>query len=214
MVNRKRNTAVLLISAGLFIVLGNLIGFYTVAALLLLWLGLYKIRAGENKTGYALLIIAGLILLSGYFAFFLALILISFGFYFVKGRKVRQGEYVQKQKLLESLKRTHEPWELKNMGIWSLAGEIHLDLSLAITNQRETNLVFQGLIGDVDLIIPEDIGAAVNGTVLLGQIQVEDQRDAGLLNKISWRTDNYETAEQKVNIEISYLIGDLHIKCL
>ena len=98
------------------------------------------------------------------------------------------------------------------MSSWAAVGEVHLDLSLALTEQRDTTLVFQGLIGNIDLIIPEEFGVSIRGTIVLGQTQVEEQRDAGLMNKIVWTTDNYETADQRVHIEISYLIGDLHVK--
>lgn len=214
MENRKRNTAVLLITAGLFILLGNLIGFFTVAALFLIWLGIHKVRIGEEKTGYVLLFGGALFLISGHFSFFVAIILISLGYFFIRSKQVQKDDYIQKQTFLESLKRNHEAWELRSMSIWSVIGEIQLDLSLALADQKETTLVFQGIIGDIDLIVPEELGVKVKGTVLLGQTQVEEQRDAGIVNKLAWVSPNYETAEHRVNVEISYVVGDVNIKRL
>lgn len=214
MENRKRNTALLLITAGLFILLGNLIGFFTVAALFLIWLGIHKVRIGEEKTGYVLLFGGVLFLISGHFSFFVAIILISLGYFFIRSKQVQKDDYVQKQTFLESLKRNHEAWELRSMSIWSAIGEIQLDLSLALTDQKETTLVFQGIIGDIDLIVPEELGVKVKGTILLGQTQVEEERDAGIVNKLAWVSSNYERAEHRVNVEISYLVGDVNIKRL
>jgi lia operon protein LiaF len=210
--NRKRNTAILLIVAGLFIVLGNVIGFFTVAALLMIWFGIHKLRIGEQRNGYLLLAVAALILISGHFGLFIAILLISLGYFFLRSRQVQGPDYEQRHKLLESLKHVHEPWELRNVSSWAMVGEIYLDLSLALTNQRDTTLVFQGLIGNIDLLVPEDLGVSIRGTIVLGQTQVEEQREAGLMNKVLWTTDNYDTADQRVHIEISYLIGDLHVK--
>ena len=210
--NRKRNTAIMLIVAGLFIVLGNAIGFFTVAALLMIWFGIHKLRIGEQRNGYLLLAVAALILISGHFGLFIAILLISLGYFFLRSRQVQGPDNEQRHKLLESLKHVHEPWELRNMSSWAMVGEIYLDLSLALTNQRDTTLVFQGLIGNIDLLVPEDLGVSIRGTIVLGQTQVEEQREAGLMNKVLWRTDNYDTADQRVHIEISYLIGDLHVK--
>jgi len=215
--NRNRNTALLLIAAGLFIMLGNLIGFYTVASIIILCLGVYKLRLGEDKTGYVLIAIGVLILASGHFMLILAAILISLGYFIIRSRELQQGDnYVQKHQLLGSIRKTHEPWELKNMSVWSVIGEVRLDLSLAVSDAREkeTTFVFQGIIGDIDLIVPDDIGVAVHSTIFLGQTQMGTEKEAGFMNKLSWRSSHYETSEHKVNLVISYLIGDLKIRRL
>lgn len=193
-------------------IFGSLLGYFTVAAVLIIWLGLHKVRIGEEKTGYLLLAIGALILISGNFAFFIAIILISLGYFFIRTKQVQQEPHMKRQNFLESIKRNVEPWELRNMSIWSIVGEINLDLSLAYSDQDETTLVFQGLIGDIDVIIPEEYGVSVHGTILLGQTHVIDMREAGMLNKATWKSSNYDMSDQKVHIEVSYLIGDLHIR--
>lgn len=212
--HRKRNTAIVLIAAGLYIIVGNLIGYFTVTALLVIWLGIYTIRSGETNTGYVLLAVGALLLISGNFAFFVAIILFSLGYFFIRNQQVQKDNYIQKHHFMESIKRNQSPWELRNMSIWSIIGEIDLDLSLAYSDQAETTLVYQGIIADVDILIPEDLGVAVYGTILLGQTHVSDLREAGVYNKVVWKSPNYDSSEQKVHIEVSYLIGDLHIRRL
>lgn len=215
--NRNRNTALLLIAAGLFILLGNMIGFYTVASIIILCLGVYMLRLGEDKKGYVLIAVGVLILASGHFMLILAAILLSLGYFIIRSRDLQQSDsYVQKYQLLGSIRKTHEPWELKNLSVWSVIGEIRLDLSLAITDayEKETTFVFQGIIGDIDLIVPDDIGVSVQSTIFLGQSQMDTEKEAGFMNKLSWRSKHYETSEHKVNLMISYIIGDLKIRRL
>lgn len=213
MENRNRNTALVFIAAGLFLLFGNLIGFFTVAAIIIIWLAIYKIRVGEAKKGYMLLAIGGIMLLNDHLAIIIAIILISLGYYYIKSKKLYSGEnYLQKQSLLESIKWNKDPWVLRNMGVWCVIGEINMDMSIALAEKGETLIILQGVIGDIDIIVPEDLGISVDASVLFGQIDVGDQKEIGVLNKIVWQSSGYESSENKVKIVLSYLVGDIDIK--
>lgn len=215
MENRNRNTALVLIAAGLFLLFGNLIGFFTVAAILILWLAVHKLRTGEDKTGYILLAIGVLILLSNHLSIVIAIILISLGYFYIKSKKIhRDDSYLQKQNLLESIKWDKDAWVLKNMSLWSVIGEINMDMSLALMEKEETILILQGIIGDIDIIVPEDLGVSVSASVLFGQVDVGNEKEAGVMNKIVWQSPNYDSSENKVKLILSYIIGDIDIKVL
>ncbi|MFD2672236.1 cell wall-active antibiotics response protein LiaF [Marinicrinis sediminis] len=212
---RNRNTAILLIGAGLFILVGNIVGFFTIVSIGIIWLGIHKVRTNEEKTGYVLLAIGGLFLLGDHFTFVLMVVLLSLGYYYLRSREIhRDQHYIQRQKLMESMKWNRHPWELKSMSAWSLIGEIQMDLSLALPESSEITLNLQGIIGDVDLIIPEEIGVDIRATVLFGQIHFGHEQDAGFMNKMHWRSPNYEQCEVRVNIITSHLIGDVDMKWL
>jgi lia operon protein LiaF len=214
MENRNRNTALVLLSAGLYLLLGNLIGFFMVSALIILWFGIQKLQLGEQKTGYILIGIATILLLNGHLALVIGIVLVSLGYYYMKSKKLQDGQtYVQKQNILQSIKWRQEPWELKNTSIWSVIAEIQMDFSIAIMEEKDTTtIILQGIIADVDLIFPEDLAVSVEASVLFGQINVKNQREAGLINKSSWQSPHYETAEQRVKLNISYIVGDIDIK--
>jgi lia operon protein LiaF len=213
MENRNRNTALVLLSAGLYLLLGNLIGFFNVSALIIVWFGIQKLRIGEQKTAYILIGIATVLLLNGHMAFVIGIVLISLGYYYMKSKKIQEGQdHIQKQNILQSIKWRNEPWELKNTSIWSIIGEIQMDLSIALIEEKETTMVLQGVIADVDLIIPEDLAVSVETSVPFGQVSVGQQREAGLINRIVWQSPNFDIAEQRVKLNISYIIGDIDIK--
>lgn len=87
-----------------------------------------------------------------------------------------------------------------------------MDLSTAILEQKETTLVLQGLIGNVNLIIPEDVGASVSASVMIGQASVYNQKETGVWNKVNWTSPNYETSDQQVKLVLSYLVGDIQVR--
>jgi len=74
--------------------------------------------------------------------------------------------------------------------------------------------MFQGIVGDVDLVIPEDYGVEIEAFVLFGQIDFSHDKETGMLNRLYWKSPNYETRDQKVKIIISYLVGDVDIRLL
>ncbi|AFC27896.1 hypothetical protein PM3016_955 [Paenibacillus mucilaginosus 3016] len=210
---RNRNMALMLIGAGLFLLADNHLSFFTVLALFLLLMGVHKIRSGAERKGYLLLLIGGLLLLGGNLPLIAAVILISLGFFYNKMRKVHKDDrHVRKQSLIESIRWGREPWILRNMSIWNVLGELQMDFSYAITEQKETTIVLQGVIADIDLIVPEDMGVTVTASVLFGQTSVGYDKEAGVLNKMVWQSPNYWTAERQLKLEISYIVADIDIK--
>ncbi len=121
---------------------------------------------------------------------------------------------MQKQKLVDSVRLGREPWILRNSSTWYIIGETYIDLSLAILEQKETTVILQGVVGDVDIKVPDDIGVAVTASISFGQIQVANERESGVMNKLVWQSPNYELCDHRVKLVLSYIVGDIKIKVL
>lgn len=213
MTKNNRNLAFLFIGVGVFILFNNWISFMTIAALILIFIGIDKIRKNDGKRGYSFLTIGGILLMIDHLTLVLGIILISLGFFYAKSKKVhRDDRYIQKQNLMSNIKWDREPWVLRNMSLWHVVGELNLDLSLAIIEERECIIVLQGALGDVDITIPDDIGVQLEVSVLFGQIDFNREKDTGLLNKRIWQSPNYEQSEQRVKLLISYIVADIDIR--
>ncbi|MCZ8513646.1 cell wall-active antibiotics response protein LiaF [Paenibacillus filicis] len=210
---RNRNIALVLIGAGVFMLADNHLGFFTVVALFLLLLGVHKVRTGSERRGYVLMAIGLLLLVGGNLPMILAVILISLGLFYRKSRRMhREARYFQKKSIIESIRWGRDPWILRSMSIWNVLGELQMDLTYAIPEQKETTIVLQGVIADVDIIVPEDMGLSVTASVVLGQMSVGFDKEAGVLNKMVWQSPNYWTADRQLKLEISYIIADIDIK--
>ncbi|RRJ61943.1 hypothetical protein EHV15_02345 [Paenibacillus oralis] len=211
---RKRFLAIGLIGLGVLLIFGKWLSFFTIAALFFLVFGIYSVRRGERvKTGYIFLAIGGGIILLDNFMLVLAILMISLGFYYAKIRKTQpQGNYVQKQNITSSIHWNRDPWSLRNTSMWHVLGELNIDLSLAIVEGQSNILMFQGIVGDVDLVVPEDYGVEIEAFVLFGQIDFGPDKETGMLNRLYWKSPNYDAREQKVKIMISYLVGDVDIR--
>ncbi|OPA79956.1 hypothetical protein BVG16_04170 [Paenibacillus selenitireducens] len=212
--DKNRNIAFILIGVGLFMLFGKWISFFTIAALILFFIGLDQVRTrGNSRKGYMLFVIGGILLLLDHFTLLLGIILISLGLFYAKSKKVqRDDRYIQKQNLMSTLKWDREPWVLRNMSLWHVVGEVNLDLSLAIMEDRECVIVLQGALGDIDVTIPDDIGVQIEANVVFGQIDFNHEKEAGFMNKRVWQSLNYDESDQKVKLIISYIVGDIDIR--
>lgn len=212
---RSRNTALLMIGAGLYLLIGNTIGFLTVTAILIVGLGIYQLRSGEARSGYILIGIGLVFLALNHLSIIIAVLLISFGYFLVRTKQLQQDPSSQQRyNFLASIRWNREPWVLHSMSIWSIVGEMNIDLSLAIIDEPETTLVFQGIVGDIDIIVPDDIGVRIDSTLIIGQTKIGYDQQDGLGTKMSWQSVNFDTAEHRVIITLSYLVGDINVKLL
>ncbi|WP_010271507.1 cell wall-active antibiotics response protein LiaF [Paenibacillus senegalensis] len=213
--NRNRNTYLLLIGAGVFLLIQHLFGFQAIVALILIAIGIYYLQSQNKKRGYILLAAGLLFIIGDSLAILVALVFISLGLFYLKStQQHKDSDFIKKQSFMESIKYDQGPWELKNTSIWFLVGEVNMDVSLAIFDGSDITLALQGIVGDVELIIPEDVGVILESSVMVGLIQLPYRKEEGVLNKVEWVSPNYDTAEQRIKIELSYIVADVKIKMI
>ncbi|WP_123039368.1 cell wall-active antibiotics response protein LiaF [Cohnella candidum] len=206
------NHAFLFIAAGLYLALGGIAGYATVNAAILLVLGIYRFRIDRCRPAMVLIAICTLILIVNQFVLFAVIVLISLGFYYFRSRPAAAGLYRNAHRLVLNMRLDEQSWVLQSMSCWQAVGEIRMDMSLAIPEEKETTIVLQGLVGDVDLTIPEDYGLQVEASVLVGQIGYKNTRDGGMLHRLSWRSPDYDRREYRLKLQLFYLVGDIKIR--
>ncbi|MNW57192.1 hypothetical protein D3C74_349760 [compost metagenome] len=211
---RKRFLAIGLIGLGILLIFGKWLSFITIVALGIIAFGIYKIRKGEEvRTGYILMAVGGGLVLLEHFMLVVAILMISLGFYYAKIKKTQpEGNYTQRQNITSSIHWDLDPWSLRNTSMWHIFGELDIDLSLAIVEGTNNVLMFQGIVGDIDLVVPEDYGVEIEAFVMFGQIEFEPDKETGIMNRLYWKSPNYDEREQKVKIIISYVVGDVDIR--
>lgn len=209
---RRSSNAILFIVAGLYLALGALAGYATVNAVVLLLLGIDRYRSDRSRLSIIVIAISTLVLIINQFALFAIIVLISFGIYYFRARPPAFGNYVGKHKLFLNMRHDEQSWVLQSMSFWHAIGEIRMDMSLAVPEDKETTIVLQGIVGDLDLMVPDDYGIQVEASVLLGQISFKQTKEGGMFHRLSWRSPNYDECEQRVKLQLFYLVGDIKIR--
>ncbi|WP_158630051.1 cell wall-active antibiotics response protein LiaF [Cohnella sp. AR92] len=204
--------ALLFIAAGLYLALGGLAGFATVNAILLLVLGIMRYREDRNRLAIVVVVISALVLFANQIGLVVVVVLISLGLYFLKSRHSSPGKRESRPRFFLKLKKDRESWLLPSMSYWHAFGEVRLDLSTAIPEEKETVIVLQGLIGDIDLIVPVEYGVELEASAMLGQIVWDQRQQSGGFQRVKWRSPDYENKEQQVKLQLVYLVGNIRIR--
>jgi len=202
----------LFVAAGLYLALGGLLGYATVNAAILLYIGFVRFRLDRSRWAVVLMAISTLVLILNQFAIFALIVLFSLGLYYFRSRPHASVHHRSAHRLFLNMRLDEQSWVLKSMSFWQAIGEIRLDLSLAMPEEKETSIVLQGLVGDVDLTIPEDYGLQIEASVLIGQVGFGQTKDGGMVHRLSWQSPDFDQREYRVKLQLFYLVGDIKIR--
>ncbi|WP_246010374.1 cell wall-active antibiotics response protein LiaF [Bacillus yapensis] len=102
-------------------------------------------------------------------------------------------------------------WALEPLELSNSVGDYYIDFSKAFIPEKETPVVVRGWIGDVKMIIPEDIPVKIHSKISVGDIRIFDQKTDSFNRILDYKTLGYEEATRKLNIIIDLKIGSIRI---
>lgn len=200
------------IAAGLYLAVGAIAGFATVNAAILLWLGIERYRQDRSRLSVAVIAVSAIVLVVNQIGLVLAIGLILAAIYYLRVKPSPGAGYVSRPRLILSMRQDRPGWVLRSMGCWHLYGEVRLDLSGVVPEDNATNVVLQGIVGDIEIVVPEDYGVQIEANVLLGQVTVDGQGDGGMMRRISWSTPGYTRQDQQIKLQFNYIVGNIRIR--
>ncbi|QOR67348.1 cell wall-active antibiotics response protein [Cytobacillus suaedae] len=121
---------------------------------------------------------------------------------FEKKDSVAIGDYVSNS----------ENWPLEDKNIKLGIGDVHLDFSKAFIPDKETKIDISGLVGDVTLLVPEDLAVKVDAAVKKGSIEIFDNESDGLNRTYSYKSANYDEETRKLTININLSVGSIQVE--
>jgi len=102
-------------------------------------------------------------------------------------------------------------WTPADEEIWLLFGDVKLDFTQAQLPVGETRLRINGLIGDVDVIAPAEAGVAVSASGLIVELRTPTDKVDRFLSSANSASLNYASAERKLHLSTTFLIGDIDV---
>jgi lia operon protein LiaF len=102
-------------------------------------------------------------------------------------------------------------WQAKDQEFWSFIGDINLDFTQAELEDPETSLKIYCFVADIDMTIPEDLGLSVSWFGFVTDGRIHEQRLGGFVSPVHFKSDGYENAEKKLNLELISFVGDLKV---
>lgn len=115
-----------------------------------------------------------------------------------------------------------EPWALEDSSHNIGVGEIYVDLTTALLEDGMSVLNLSGWVGDIQVILPEDLAVEISASVRVGSIDIFGQeqefmnnskaKKSGVSNTLNYRSDKFDDAFKKLKMHISLNIGDISIR--
>ena len=108
--------------------------------------------------------------------------------------------------------RRYGDWQVSDEEIWIGVGDVRLDLSGADIPPGETTIRVFGFVGDVRLVVPEDVGLSVSSMAAVTDARIFGQKREGIFFPVHFTSEDYETAERKIRLETVRFVVDLRIR--
>jgi lia operon protein LiaF len=174
--------------------------------------------------------IAAIIIISTFFfKFILLIILLSLLFKYRKKKKnpktikvetiepTTDKKMYRKQpfitnKLLGNQRVLNHVYEWDDINIQTGIGDTVIDLSMTMLPLGESVLMIRGQLGNIQLLIPYDIGFSINHSTLSGSIKFFGNEEKLFNQNTVYYSDNYQEATRKIKILTSLSIGDIEVK--
>ena len=103
-------------------------------------------------------------------------------------------------------------WQVEDSELWAFIGDIELDMTQAHFTPGDTKLSLYSFIGDVRIDLPPQVGIRATCSAFVNDVRILDEKQEGFLNTFSATSSDYETAEYRLNLEVSNFIGDVKVR--
>lgn len=90
-------------------------------------------------------------------------------------------------------------------------GDINLDLSGITLAEGQRNLTISGFIGDVTLVAPKNVPYAITASLAIGDLVMFGRKEDGIGLNRNFKSADFDNAITRLNIRISFFIGDIKI---
>jgi hypothetical protein len=102
-------------------------------------------------------------------------------------------------------------WTPADEEFWLFIGDTKLDFTEAQLPVGETKIRINGLIGDVNVIAPADVGVAVMASGVFVDLRTPTDTADRFLSPAESVSPNYATAERKLRLSTTFVIGDIDV---
>lgn len=127
-------------------------------------------------------------------------------------RKMYRKQPLITNKLLGSQKVINHVYEWDDINIQTGIGDTVIDLSMTMLPLGESVIIIRGIVGNIQLLIPYDVGYSINHSSLTGSLKLFGKEEKILNQNVICYSDNYYDASRKVKIITSISIGDIEVK--
>ena len=123
----------------------------------------------------------------------------------------REGNKLKFSKILGDMYINFSNQPLENIDISCGIGDLEIKTEGGKLSQGLNRIIISGFIGDIRIFIPKTMPNFVQCSNFIGDIDMSGRRSEGFNNNIEHCSDDYNSAESKLFIQVNSFIGDVRI---
>lgn len=100
-------------------------------------------------------------------------------------------------------------WTIGDAVVSTVIGDISLDLRRAELPDGVTELTLLCWLGTIQVRVPQDVGVDVTGQAIIGTVDILGRREEGMVRDFRVRSENFATAQKRVQMRLSTFVGEL-----
>ena len=104
-------------------------------------------------------------------------------------------------------------WKVQSINDWSFVADYKFDFSTTFIPEEETTISLAGFVGDIKIIVPDDIPFKIVGSanVLSATIDKQNQDTIGRGHAITYQTDDFDESLQRLVFNFDFSVLDLRV---
>lgn len=103
-------------------------------------------------------------------------------------------------------------WEATDHEIWMLVGSNRLDFTEAVFPKGEATVKIFGMVAEVTIILPEDVGLAVGSTAFVSEFKSFEGKQERILSPLTFQSSNYEEVDKRVRVQTLGFVSDIKVR--
>ncbi|MBI9045279.1 MAG: hypothetical protein JEZ06_12390 [Anaerolineaceae bacterium] len=102
-------------------------------------------------------------------------------------------------------------WPVKQQAIVTVTGDIILDLTRADIPDGETKFHISGVIGNIILRIPKNVGVTFSSLSMATEAKFLEQEHHSMFLPLQLTDSNYQHTNKKINLETMFFVSEVRI---
>jgi len=142
---------------------------------------------------------------------FWPLVLIGLGVFVLVRPQMVSADTLVRQKILGEIELDGE-WDVVDEEIWLFIGDVEIDLTRARIPAGETTFRVLGIVGEVKMLVPPDVGVSVQSNAFVTEAKLMSEKRQSFLTAPPFKTAGYDLAQRKIRLEANYFVADLKVR--
>lgn len=122
-----------------------------------------------------------------------------------------ESDRIEHDAIFGDFKLTQPGWQLRDVRVNSVIGDMKIDLSKATIPPGETTLDLRAVIGDIDVWVPPELPVAVEARCTFVTVDHFGRKQDVMLRSYHEAPPAYESAPQRVRVRVDLVFGDLNL---